>query len=87
MHHLEELGVETPPAMLGNYDEKILKALNLHTEEKIVPCVIIYPELESSSIENETIFESSVPILELVQGHKISGFRNFYRLCIKLPRK
>lgn len=68
-------------------DEKILKALGSHTEEKIVPCVIIYPELESSSIENETIFESSVPILELVQGHKISGFRNFYRLCIKLPRK
>lgn len=68
-------------------DEKILESLNLHTEEKIVQCVIIYPELESSSIENETIFESSVPILELVQGHKIPGFRNFYRLCVKLPRK
>ena len=67
--------------------EKILKALGSHTEEKIVQCVIIYPELESSSIENETIFESSVPILELVQGHEIPGFRNFYRLCIKLPRK
>ena len=67
-------------------------------EEKVVPvvpCVIIYPELKLetdesvSEIEDTAFFDNNKPVLvkDLVNNEKckISGFKEFYKLCIKLP--
>lgn len=79
-------------------DEKILKAMGINeNEEKVVPCVIIYPEHvkletdESMSETEDTAFFNNnhepVHIRDLVNNEKckISGFKEFYKLCIKLP--
>lgn len=79
-------------------DKKILEAMGINeNEEKVVPCVIIYPEhvkleTDESMLETEdTAFFNNnhepVHIRDLVNNEKckISGFKEFYKLCIKLP--
>lgn len=81
-------------------DKKILEAMGINEkEEKIIPCVIIYPEhvkLETdesvSETEDTSFFNNNhepVPVMDLVNNEKckISGFKEFYKLCIKLPVK
>lgn len=79
-------------------DKKILKAMEINeNEEKVVPCVIIYPEhvkLETdesvSETEDTSFFNNNhepVPVRDLVKNKKckISGFKEFYKLYVKLP--
>ena len=76
-------------------DEKILKAMGINEKEEkivpVIPCVIIYPGTEDTSFFNNN--HEPVPVMDLVKNRdlvknkkcKISGFKEFYKLCIKLP--
>ena len=60
-------------------DKKILEAIGIKEgEEKVVPCVIIYPD-------NLEFNPDGTPIMKLVQNNKILGFNKFYKLCVPLP--
>lgn len=64
-------------------DEMILRELNLQNSDGTVPvCLIIYPEPED---ENKSIlFDGSIGIIPA--STKISGFKNFYKICVPVPR-
>ena len=81
-------------------DKKILEAMGINeNEEKIIPCVIIYPEhvkLETdesmSETEDTSFFDNNnmpvfIKVLVNNKKCKIPGFKEFYKLCIKLPVK
>lgn len=80
-------------AMGVSQDENIVSCVIIYPEHKKIEADGIEDETEKQEIknfnENETEDKSEVvldkPILELVQGHKIPGYRKFYKLCVNLP--
>lgn len=67
-------------------DEKIISYLNdVRHETEVYPCLIIYPEKQESNDVEITQFNQEESLLQ--QARKINGFKNFYKLGVRLPFK
>lgn len=65
-------------------DEKILANFEPAIRDTVRPCVIIYPVIQSG----ETVASFSNDICDVLNDeHKISGFKNFYKISVELPKK
>ncbi len=75
-------------------DEKILEAMGINEKEEkvvpVVPCVIIYPGTEDTTFfdnNHQPVHIRNLVNMDLVNNEKckIFDFKEFYKLCIKLP--
>lgn len=67
-------------------DEKIIRHLNdALPQTEVYPCLIIYPEKQDPNDVEITQFNHEENLLQ--KARKINGFKNFYKLGVRLPFK
>ena len=71
-------------------DTGIMKKLEIKDEKNqdttVIPCLIIYPKSDNAKIENKGTGEVNLEQLINLKNKEISGFTQFYKIGIHLPK-